>query len=243
MYQQLRIGTVIPALNEASTIGDVIVQLQQLEHRQQIIIDHIIVGNNGSSDNTADIARKAGAQVVDEARLGYGQACLAALAHMPTNMDIIVFIDADGSSAVSDIALLLDHIIQGADLVIGSRTQGTAEKNALLVQQRLGNKLATWLIRLFWQYHYSDLGPLRAIRKNALQQLNMQDTTFGWTIEMQIKALQQQLTIKEIPVHYRCRQGGKSKISGTIQGTLRAGYVILYTIFKLRFVKSRTCNA
>src|SRR5262249_27456320 len=198
----------------------------------------IIVADNGSRDGTAEVARQAGATVVSEPRRGYGSACLRALANLPRNGDAVGFMDADSSDDPQEATVLLEPIVTGrADLVLGSRTMGKAEKGSLQPHQRFGNELATLLIRLLFGYRYTDLGPFRAIRVDALRRLQMQDRNYGWTIEMQIKAVRQKLRIEEIPVSYKNRIG-VSKISGNLKASMSAGIKILWTVFRYRFTIS-----
>jgi glycosyltransferase involved in cell wall biosynthesis len=216
------IGVVIPARDEEAAIGKVVAAIPAW-------VDAIVVADNGSHDRTADVARAAGAMVVAEPSPGYGAACLAGLAALPAT-DIVVFLDGDNSDYPEDMDQLVDPILAGrADLVVGSRVLGRAEGGALTPQQRLGNRLATWLIQLIWRARYTDLGPFRAIRRDALNRLAMGDRDFGWTVEMQIKAAEAGLVHIEVPVRYRARIG-RSKISGTLLGTLRAGTKILTII-------------
>jgi glycosyltransferase involved in cell wall biosynthesis len=193
----------------------------------------VIVADNGSTDGTARAAGELGARVVSEPRRGYGYACLAGIAILPADAEIVVFMDGD----YSDYPVELDDLVSAmsqhqADLVIGSRVLGEHEKGSLTPQQRFGNWLATRLIRWLYGFSYTDLGPFRAIRAEALRQLRMQDPTYGWTVEMQIKALQHRMKVVEIPVRYRKRIG-KSKVSGTLSGSVKAGATILWTIGKL----------
>jgi glycosyltransferase involved in cell wall biosynthesis len=198
------------------------------------LYQHIIVADNGSRDRTVEIARQAGATVVTELRRGYGAACLRALASLPPDAQTVVFMDADSSDDPAEAAGLLEPILKGrADFVLGSRTLGKAEKGALQPHQRFGNQLATFLIRALFGYRYSDLGPFRAIRVDALRKLDMRDRNFGWTIEMQIKAIRQKLRIEEVPVTYRSRIG-VSKISGNLKASVLAGIKILWTVFRYR---------
>lgn len=227
------IVAIIPALNEEQSVGKVLDALPD-------IINKVIVVDNGSTDRTAEVARAHGAVVCVEPRRGYGQACLAGLdaaaAYSPT---IIVFADADFSDDPSDVTRVIAPILNGsADLVIGSRIRGSRERGSLTPQQVFGNWLATRLIRLFWNERFTDLGPLRAISWSSLQSLHMSDTSFGWTVEMQIKAARMRLRCTEIPVHYR-RRIGTSKISGTVKGTIMAGTIILSTIAKHAFYRQR----
>ena len=217
-----RIGVVIPARDEAAAIGKVIAAVPGW-------VDAIVVADNGSRDATAAVARAAGAKVASEPEAGYGAACLAGIAALP-EVDMIVFVDGDNSDFPEDMADLVDPILSGqADLVIGSRVLGQAEAGALTPQQRWGNWLATRLIRLVWGVRFTDLGPFRAIGRDALGRLAMADRTYGWTVEMQIKAAEQALRCVEVPVRYR-RRIGVSKISGTVRGVILAGTKILSII-------------
>ena len=192
--------------------------------------------DNGSSDGTLRVAREHGARVISEPRRGYGQACLAGIAALSVETQMVVFLDADGSDDPADLTRLLAPLRDGqADLVLGSRTMAARKVGVFTPQQAFGNWLATFLMRVLFGAHYSDLGPFRAIRRAALDKLQMRDTNFGWTIEMQIKAHQQRLRVVEIPVNYRRRFAGQSKISGSLVGTLRAGYKILWTITKFKY--------
>ncbi len=231
MYQGTQVGVVIPAYNEEQSVARVITDLLQLKNGQQCIIDDLVVCDNNSTDNTFNIAQQAGARVVHESRQGYGYACLCALRALKP-VDIIVFIDADHADHPAEVVHLLDKIHTGADLVIGSRALGHAERGALPPHQRFGNYLLTKLINLLWDQQVTDLGPFRAIRWHALQALAMADKTYGWTAEMQIKAIQAGLQLCEIPVSYR-RRIGKSKISGTLSGSTKAGIKIFKTISEL----------
>jgi len=199
------------------------------------LYQQIIVADNGSRDRTAEIARQAGTTVVTEPRRGYGAACLRALASLPPEAETVVFMDADSSDDPSEAASLLEPILKGrADFVLGSRTLGKAEKGSLQPHQRFGNKLATFLIRVLFGYRYTDLGPFRAIRVEALRKLDMRDRNYGWTIEMQIKAVRHKLRIEEVPVSYRNRIG-VSKVSGNLKASVLAGIKILWTVFRYRW--------
>jgi len=198
------------------------------------LYQQIIVADNGSRDRTAEIARQAGATVVSEPQRGYGAACLRALANLPPATDTVVFMDADSSDDPCEAVSLLEPILQGrADFVLGSRTLGKAEKGSLQPHQRFGNALATFLIRVLYGYRYTDLGPFRAIRLDALRKLDMRDRNYGWTIEMQIKAVSHKLRIEEVPVSYRSRIG-VSKVSGNLKASVLAGIKILWTVFRYR---------
>lgn len=221
MYQDLRVSLIIPALNEAENIGPLLSQVDT------DLVDQIIVVDNGSTDGTGSVAAAGGATVVHEARRGYGSACLKAI-HAAPAADVLVFMDGDGSDDPREIERLLTSLVQGeADLVIGSRVRGEAERGALTAVQIFGNALTCWLVRWFWGTRYTDLGPFRAIRRAALERLVMSDPDFGWTVEMQVKAAQQRLVVAEVPVSYRRRRGGRSKVSGTVTGSFQAGRRIL----------------
>lgn len=228
-----RITVVIPAFNEASSIGLV---MRAIPRR---LVNEVIVVNNASEDDTAEMARRNGAQVVDEPRRGYGWACLAGIeaADAP---EIYVFLDADFSDHPEELPDILRPILDDeADLVIGARVASKRERGAMLPQARFGNWLATTLIRWIWGFRYTDLGPFRAITSRALKRIGMEDKTFGWTVEMQIKALQCGVRVREVPVSYR-RRTGVSKITGTVRGTLGAGYKILWTIAKYGWINRGT---
>jgi hypothetical protein len=229
-----RVVLMMPALDEEDSLPLVLADLEALQ-RQAPVLDEIIVVDNGSSDATRDIARRAGATLLDEPQRGYGAACLRAIAHLEHKPpEILVFMDADRSDDASQIPELLHPLRhEGMDLVIGSRTRGTSEPGALLPQARFGNWLATGLIRWRTGFRYTDLGPFRAVRFAALQRLGMTDRDFGWTVEMQLRALQCGLRVCEVPVRYR-RRVGQSKISGTVRGSVRAGVKILLTLWRLR---------
>jgi glycosyltransferase involved in cell wall biosynthesis len=231
MHHNPKISVIIPALNEEESIGQV------LNDIPGEIVEEVIVVDNGSSDNTVTVAQSLGASVVLEPLKGYGAACLRGISMLKQDTDIVVFIDAYYSDYPQDLHTVVKPIINdNAEMVIGSRMSGDREKGALLPQAIFGNKLATFLIRLFWGFRYTDLGPFRAIKYRDLLALNMLDKNFGWTVEMQIKALKKGLRIMEVPVRYRKRIG-KSKITGTFSGTVRAGVKIIYTIFKYGFLK------
>lgn len=225
-----RIAVVIPALNEEKSIGKVISAIPSC-------VDDVIVADNGSTDLTAEVARHHGARVVRASKRGYGSACLAGITAL-RDPDIVVFLDGDFSDNPEEMALLVDPIILGeADLVSGSRVLGRRQPGALALHARFGNWLACTLIQLFWKARYSDLGPFRAIRTSTLGFLKMQDPNYGWMVEMQIKATLAGFRIHEVPVEYR-RRIGRSKISGTIKGTLWAGSKILLTIFKMAWAST-----
>jgi glycosyltransferase involved in cell wall biosynthesis len=202
------------------------------------LVREVIVCNNASMDNTACEARKGGATVVDQPRKGYGSACLKGMAHIAQRPseeqpDIVVFIDADYSDHPDEMEDLIRPIVEeDYEMVIGSRALGDMERGAMMPQQIFGNWLATNLIRLFYNYRFTDLGPFRAIKWQKLQELKMNDPDFGWTVEMQVKAAKFKFRCTEVPVSYR-RRVGVSKVSGTLRGTILAGHKILWTIFKL----------
>ncbi len=231
------IAIIIPALNEEKSIHKVLNDLSAVSIKKEYST-LVIVCDNGSTDKTAEIAEKHGAKVVHEARKGYGQACLTALKYVPSHTKIIVFMDADYSDSPKEINLLLEPILNNHyDMVIGSRLLGKAEKGSLLPQAIFGNWLSTKLIYLFWGFTYTDLGPFRAIQYSKFNLLSMEDKNFGWTIQMQIRAVKKKMRIKEVPVSYKKRIG-KSKISGTIKGSFLAGMIILITIFRELKVKN-----
>jgi len=221
-------AVIIPALNEELVIA------QTLKSIPRGLFSHVIVVDNASTDNTAHVARKAGAITLHQPEIGYGAACLAALNSLPENVDIVVFMQADGSEDPSEARNLLAPILDGrADLVLGSRALGQAEKGALLPHQRFGNWLVTRLIRLIYGHNYTDLGPFRAIRVETLRNLGMRDRNYGWTAEMQIRALQQRLRVLEVPVTYGLRKAGQNKVSGDVLASLLAGMKILWVVVRL----------
>jgi glycosyltransferase involved in cell wall biosynthesis len=227
-----RISVIIPAYNEASSIGLVLRDLPEN------FLQEIIVVDNASTDGTAEAAINEGARVVREMRRGYGSACLKGIAEL-TDPDIVVFLDGDYSDYPEEIEKIVAPIISGeADFVLGSRMILKESRSALLPQARYGNKLAVFLIRCLFGQVFSDLGPFRAIRKDSLDALKMCDVDFGWTVEMQIKATLAGLRIREIPVRYRERVG-VSKITGTVSGTFKAGVKIIYTIFKYGWLQRK----
>jgi glycosyltransferase involved in cell wall biosynthesis len=227
------IAFIIPALNEEAALAPMLDGLRASLDAATCADAAIIVVDNGSRDATAAVARQHGARVICESRRGYGQACLAGIAALTAGTEIVVFLDADGSDDPQDLLQLLDPIRAGqADLALGSRTAAAKSTGAFTPQQAFGNWLATRLMRLLFRARYTDLGPFRVIRRDALESLRMQDTNFGWTIEMQIKAHRCGLRVLEIPVNYRRRIAGESKISGNLVGTIRAGWKILAVLAK-----------
>jgi len=220
---------IIPAINEENSIAKVIAGIPKS------LVSEVIVSDNGSSDNTPEIARQAGATVLIEPAKGYGNACLKAIEYVKSleeKTDIIVFLDADYSDYPEEMTKIIVPIIEeDLDLVIGSRALGAMQKGSMTFPQIFGNWLSTRLINLFFGMKFTDLGPFRAIKYDKLLQLDMQDKNFGWTVEMQVKAAKKKFRCVEVPVSYRKRIGA-SKISGTIMGTVLAGHKILWTIFK-----------
>jgi len=228
---QAKILVIIPAFNEAESIGKVVGDIPKG------LVEEVVVVNNSSTDATEENARAAGATVIREDQKGYGFACLAGIAYASAKPEserptIIVFIDGDYSDYPDQMGDLIAPIVDdGYDMVIGSRSLGNREKGAMAPQQVFGNWLATRLMRLFYGVRYTDLGPFRAIRYDRLMALGMKDQTYGWTVEMQLKAAKKKYRTTEVPVHYRKRIG-VSKITGTVKGTIMAGYKIIFTIFK-----------
>ncbi len=221
------VDVVIPALDEEEALPKVLRDLPATVRR-------VVVCDNGSTDRTAEVARAGGAVVVVERERGYGAACLTALAHLRADPpDVVVFLDADHSDDPRDLPVVLEPIASGAaELVIGSRVRGTLEPGALTWPQRVGNAIACGALRAFYRARYTDLGPFRAVTWAALEQLEMEDRNFGWTVEMQIKAARLGIAHAEVAVAYRRRGGGQSKVSGTIEGSVRAGTIILWQLAK-----------
>jgi glycosyltransferase involved in cell wall biosynthesis len=234
------VDVVIPALDEEASLPLVLADLRPLAvapgppQPSRALLRRVVVADNGSRDGTAAAARRAGAVVVAAPRRGYGSACLAGLAWLRENgpPEVVAFLDADYSDHPDELPRVVGPILAGdADLVIGSRVLGRREPGALLPQARVGNWVACLLIRLLYGHRSTDLGPFRAIRWRALEELGMTDPDFGWTAEMQVKALRHGLRMVEVPVSYR-RRTGASKITGTVTGTLRAGHKILWTVLR-----------
>jgi glycosyltransferase involved in cell wall biosynthesis len=219
-----RVAVIIPVFNERDALPLVVRDLPRE------LLSEIVVVDNGSTDGTRAIAQDLPVRLVHEERRGYGNACLAGIAALEAKPpEIVVFLDGDYSDHPEELPRLLQAVAEGADLVIGSRRLGKAEPGALLPQARLGNALACFLIARLYSHRYTDLGPFRAIRWEAYRRLGMRDRSFGWTAEMQVKALRARLAVAEVPVSYR-RRVGVSKITGTLSGTLKAGCKILWTI-------------
>lgn len=223
---------IIPAFNEERSIRHVV------ESIPANVVSEIIVVDNGSADSTAEEARKAGATVLEEPRRGYGYACLRGIEYArQAGPGIIAFLDGDFSDYPEELPKILAPILEEeCELVIGSRVTGKREPGSMLPQAIIGNAVATFLIWLFWRYRFTDLGPFRAVRTDALQRMHMSDPTYGWTVEMQIKAAKLGLRCEEVPVRYRKRIG-ESKVTGTLGGTVKASVKILYTIVKYLFVR------
>ena len=238
----MHVSLVIPAYNEQDTIETVVrKQRESIEselRRMQIAGRvEVFVADNASEDETAMLAERAGANVIWAPERGYGAACLAAVQALPGETDVIVFVDADGSDDPGDIAALLEPILRDeADFCVGSRVMGErlgmVEPGALTVPQRFGNRLATGLLRWRFGYPFTDLGPFRALRASALHRLDMDDRNFGWTLQMQARAVALGMRTREVPVHYTHRKGGKSKISGDLRGSFWAGTIILRTLWR-----------
>lgn len=223
----MAVAIIIPALNEEKSIREVLRSLPKRERFRILVVD------NGSTDGTASVAAELGAEVFQENRRGYGRACLRGLQAL-RDEEIVVFLDADFSDYPEDIDRLLEPVASGqADLTIGSRTLLRENREAMGLHQRAGNRFACVLIKCLFGFRYTDLGPFRAIRRISLEQLQMQDHDFGWTVEMQVKALLSGLRVREVPVRYRSRMG-RSKISGTLSGTIKAGAKILGVIWRLK---------
>ena len=233
MIGDLSVGVVIPARDEEENIASVVEGLRALRNaNEDCLLDDIVVCDNSSNDTTAQRAIDAGARVVSERKPGYGIACLTAIAALKP-VDVVLFVDGDQAFDVTQSVLLLHAIKRGADLVIGSRVLGDMEPGALSLPQIVGNRVAGLLIRLLWRHKTTDLGPFRAINSDALARLRMSDETYGWTVEMQIKAIKSKMTVVEVPVDTLRRRHGKSKIGGTIRGVVGASVGILGMILKL----------
>ena len=226
------VSVVIPALNEEEPIGEVVREVIATG-----IPREVVVVDNGSTDLTAECARNAGARVVSAPR-GYGRACAAGVAAVSDECDVLVFLDGDGSDVPRFIPALVEPIINGThDFVIGSRTRGKREPGSMNAQQVFAGHLAGLLIRAFYGVRYTDMSPFRAIRRDSFQTLGMREETYGWNLEMQMKAARTGLRILEVPVDHRRRRGGESKVSGTLRGTFVASFRILTTFLKIAFGK------
>ena len=222
------VSVVIPALNEEEPIADVVREVAATK-----IPREVLVVDNGSTDQTAERSRKAGARVISAER-GYGRACAAGVAAVSDECEVIVFLDGDGSDIPRFIPALVEPIAKGThDFVIGSRTRGKREPGSMNAQQIFAGYLAGFLIRALYGHHYTDMSPFRAIRRDALQKLGMREKTYGWNLEMQMKVARAGLRIFEIPVDHRCRRGGVSKVSGSLRGTFLASFRIIATFLKI----------
>ena len=225
------ISVVIPALDEEEPIAEVVRAVAATN-----IPREIIVVDNGSTDRTATHARAAGAKVVEEPRRGYGRACRAGVRALSPECDIVVFLDGDGSDCPQFMSQLIVPIVAGThDFVIGSRTRGQRERGSMNFQQVASGYLAGFLLRLLYGVRYTDMSPFRAIRPDVLEALGMKEETYGWNLEMQMRAARAGLRILEIPVNHRCRTGGQSKVSGTLRGTFVAGTRIIATLLRIAF--------
>ena len=226
----MNVSVVIPALNEEEPIADVVRECLATK-----IPHEIIIVDNGSTDRTAERAREAGARVVTAPR-GYGCACMAGVRAVSSECEIVVFLDGDGSDSPEFISQLVDPIAaETHDFVIGSRTRGKREPGSMNFQQIFAGKFAGWLMSILYGVRYTDMCPFRAIRRDALEKLSMKEETYGWNLEMQMKAARSGLRILEVPVDHRCRAGGVSKVSGTLRGTFVAGARIIATFLRIAF--------
>ena len=227
-----RIAVVIPALNEEATIAGVVAELPRELAGACIVVD------NGSTDRTAERARAAGALVVSEPRRGYGQACATGAAHAGPHADVLVFLDGDGSDVPGEIAMVAAPVLAGRyDFVIASRLRGQREPGSLLASQVFAGWLAGLAMRLLYGVRYTDMGPMRAITRSALAQLHMTEMTYGWNLEMQMKAARANLRILELPTTCRCRRGGTSKVAGSFSGSIKAAYRILFVLVRIALTK------
>ena len=234
----MNVSVIIPALNEEEPIANVVRECLATN-----IPSEIIVVDNGSDDRTADRAREAGAKVVGESRRGYGRACLAGIRAFSPECEIIVFLDGDGSDCPEFMKHLVDPIAAGNyDFVIGSRTRGQREPGSMNFQQIFAGRLAGWLMSILYGVRYTDMCPFRAIRRDALEKLSMKEETYGWNLEMQMKAARLGLRILEVPVNHRRRTGGVSKVSGTLRGTFVAGARIIATFARIATEKKPQMN-
>ena len=225
------ISVVIPALNEEQPIAAVVHDCLTTG-----LAGEVIVVDNGNTDRTAERARAAGARVVSEPKSGYGRACAAGVGALSPDCDVVVFLDGDGSDCPEFMPQLVEPIQRREqDFVIGSRTRGQRERGSMNFQQVFAGRVAGALLRLLYGVRYSDMCPFRAIRRDALEKLGMKEQTYGWNLEMQMRAARARLRILEVPVNHRCRTGGESKVSGTLRGTFVAGARIITTLFRVAF--------
>ena len=228
------VTVIIPALNEEEPIAGVVraVAAQDIAHE-------IIVVDNGSNDDTARRARDAGARVVVEPRRGYGRACMAGVRALSARCDVVVFLDGDGSDCPEFLDELVDPVMAGThDFVIGSRTRGKREPGSMNFQQIFSGRIGGLIMRFLYGVRYTDMCPFRAIRRDALERLSMKEKTYGWNLEMQMRAARSGLRILEVPVNHRCRTGGQSKVSGTLRGTFVAGVRIIATLLRIAFERN-----
>jgi glycosyltransferase involved in cell wall biosynthesis len=229
-----RVAVIIPALNEAKSLAELLPLLIEMS------LGQILVCDNGSTDDTSAVARANGATAVYEPQRGYGAACWAGMQRLAPQIEVVVFLDADLSDDPTWLPQLAVPILKGeSDFVLGARAADLQEKGAMTFPQRFANRLFPLLMRIGWGYAYTDMGPFRAIRRTALDAIDMEDRAYGWTIEMQIRAVELGLRIREIPVPYRKRVGSKSKVSGTIRGVILAAWWISYTCVSLWLTKGR----
>ena len=232
------VSVIIPALNEEEPIGGVV-----RECLATGLPDDVVVVDNGSTDRTAERAREAGARIVTAPR-GYGRACMAGVHALSLHCETVVFLDGDGSDVPALMNQLVDPITRGThDFVIGSRTRGQREPGSMNFQQILSGRIAGLILQLLYGVHYTDMCPFRAIRRHALEKLNMREQTYGWNLEMQMKAARAGVRILEIPVNHRRRSGGESKVSGTLRGTFVAGTRIVATLVRVAFERPSKANS
>jgi len=232
------VSVIIPALNEEEPIAGVVHECFETN-----VPSGIVVVVNGSTDRTAERGRSAGAKVISEPRHGYGRACLAGIRALGSESEIVVFLDGDGSDCPEFMKQLVDPIAAGThDFVIGSRTRGKREPGSMNFQQLFAGRLAGWLMSILYGVRYTDMCPFRAIRRDALEKLSMKEETYGWNLEMQMKAARRGLRILEVPVNHRRRSGGVSKVSGTLRGTFAAGARILATFARIATEKKPQMN-
>jgi glycosyltransferase involved in cell wall biosynthesis len=228
------VSVVIPALNEEEPIAGLVQAVAATR-----VPTEIIVVDNGSTDQTAERACAAGARVITEPRRGYGRACAAGIHALSPECDIIVFLDGDGSDCPEFMDQLVDPILtEKYDFVIGSRTRGRREPGSMNFQQVLSGRIVGIILQFLYGVRYTDMCPFRAIRRDALERLGMREQTYGWNLEMQMRAARAALRILEVPVDHRCRSGGESKVSGTLRGTFVAGTRILATLLRIAFERS-----
>lgn len=228
-----KVAIIIPALDEEAALRQLLPEIPPEAAQWVIVVD------NGSTDNTAKVAKEAGVQVVSEPRKGYGRACFTGLEAARTlGAEIVVYLDGDGSDDPADVAMMLAPILNGqADFTIGSRIGPQAERGAMLPQARLGNWLVSMMIRVLYGISIHDIGSFRAIRCAALEALDMREMTFGWPVEMVVKAARTHYRIRELPIHYRRRSHGRSKVAGTLIGSMKTAYYMLSTT--LRYIGRR----